>query len=33
MLVFLYDHLKVKFKQYVVKFNGITVNESEVFVD
>ena len=29
----LYDHLIVKFKQYVVEANDITVNEYGVFVD
>ena len=33
MLVFLYDHLEVKFKQYVVRANDITVNEYGVGVD
>ena len=32
MLVLLYDHLEVKFKQYVVRGNDITVNEHEVVV-
>ena len=33
MLVFLYDHLEVKFKQYVVRANDITVHEYGVGVD
>ena len=33
MLVFLYDHLEVKFKLYVVRANDITVNEYGVGVD
>ena len=33
MLVYLYDHVIVKFKQYVVKANDITVNEYGVVVD